>query len=153
MIFMYFFSSDRRSISAQEMDRNDKRLQLKAFCFICGWPQFLVWLTKDQARRVFAHHGCCAGLEEPQNGALAHDDVGGRSAPSPAAFSDCGSQTDPVSVTVPVANRDFGCGNSCVRFVNVCTQTYPFVGKVASDVNESITRRRILHRFTMRSTR
>jgi hypothetical protein len=45
---MYFFSSDRRSISAQEMDRNDKRLQLMAFCFICGWPQFLVWLTKDQ---------------------------------------------------------------------------------------------------------
>jgi hypothetical protein len=68
---------------------------------------------------------------------MVYDDVGGRTGPRPAAFTDCGSQTDPVSVTVPVANRDFGCGNSCVTFVDVCTQIYPSAREVASDVNES----------------
>jgi hypothetical protein len=48
MIFMCFFSSDRRSAPAHEMDRDDERLQLIPFCFICGWSRFLVWLTKDQ---------------------------------------------------------------------------------------------------------
>ncbi|XP_025422900.1 trimethylguanosine synthase-like [Sipha flava] len=68
---------------------------------------------------------------------MSHNNVGGRSAPSPAAFKDCGSQTNPVSVTIPAANHDFACGNSCVTFVDVFTQTYPSAGEVASHVNES----------------
>ncbi|XP_025421476.1 uncharacterized protein LOC112691440 isoform X2 [Sipha flava] len=140
MIFI-FFSSDRRSAPAQVMDRdNDERLQLIALCIICGWPRFLVWLTKDQAGRGFAHHGCCAGSEEPRYDPLVHDDVGGRLAPSPAAFTDCDSQTDSLSITTVgarMAKRDFACGDSCVTLNDVCKQIYPFASEVVSDIIEA----------------
>jgi hypothetical protein len=87
-------------------------------------------------RRGFMHRGCCAGQREPRDGPLVHDDIGGRTALSLAAFKDCGPQTDPVSVTVRVAKRDFACGDSSKVIVDMCTQTYPFAGEVASDITE-----------------
>jgi hypothetical protein len=35
-----------------------------------------------------------------------------------------------------VVKRNFACGDSCVTFVEACTQTYPSAGEVASDVTE-----------------
>jgi hypothetical protein len=107
------------------------------------FPIFLTYHARifpALAGRGFAHHGCCAGSEEPRYDPLVHDDVGGRVAPSPAAFTDCDSQTDSLSITTVgarMAKRDFACGDSCVTLNDVCKQIYPFASEVVSDIIEA----------------